>query len=156
MPEHRLSKSNSGRPLESAGDSSILANMTKARRNGLYLTIVGCAVFLFLGIALGRTSPASMIDFKVPYFGARCLLEHCDPYKQSAVLRICDAAGGRGPAESPGIRLSATRFVYQPTIFLFTAPFAMPKFGPAEELWMLLTLFLHCSHYGDAPGKTRR
>jgi Glycosyltransferase family 87 len=114
--------------------------MTKARRDGLYLMLIGCAVFLFLGIALERLSPASMIDFKVHYFGARCLLEHCDPYKQSDVLRIYDAEGGHGPAETLGSRLSATRFVYQPTIFLFTAPLAMLKFGPAEELWMLLTL----------------
>jgi hypothetical protein len=44
--------------------------MTKARRDGLYLVLVGYAVFLFLGMALERTSPASMIDFKVPYVGA--------------------------------------------------------------------------------------
>ena len=99
--------------------------MTKARRDGLYLMLVGCSVFLFLGIALERASPAPMIDFKIPYFGARCLLEHCDPYNQSNVLRIYDAEGGPGPAENLGIRLGATRFVYQPTIFLFTAPLAM-------------------------------
>ena len=114
--------------------------MTKARRDGLYLMFIGCAVFLFLGFALKGAPSASTIDFKIPYLGARCLLEHCDPYKQSDVLRICDAEGGHDPAETLRICLSASRFVYQPTIFLFTAPLAMLKFGPAEELWMLLTL----------------
>jgi Glycosyltransferase family 87 len=112
--------------------------MTKARRDGLYLMLVGCAVFL--GIALERASPAPMINFKIPYFGARCLLEHCDPYKPSDVQRIYDAERGHGPAVTLGIRLSPSRFVYQPTIFLFTAPLAMLKSRPAEELWILLAL----------------
>ena len=102
--------------------------------------LAGCAVFLFLGISLERASPAPMIDFKIPYFGARCLLEHCDPYTPSDVQPVYDGERGHGPAETLEIRLSPTRFVYQPTIFLFTAPLAMLKFRPAEELWMLLTL----------------
>ena len=39
--------------------------MKKARMDGLYLLLLGSAVFLLLGTALESVSPVSMIDFKV-------------------------------------------------------------------------------------------
>jgi hypothetical protein len=114
--------------------------MTKARLDGLYLMLVGCAVFLLLGLTLESTSPESMIDFKVPYYSARCLLLHCDPYKQADVMQVYKAEHGERAGETARDTLNATRFVYPPTLFLFTVPLAALTFGPAHLIWLILTL----------------
>ena len=55
--------------------------MTKARLDALYLLLLGSAVFLLLGAALEYSSPVSMADFKAVYYGARCMIQHVDPYR---------------------------------------------------------------------------
>ncbi len=111
---------------------------TKARKGGLYLVLLGSAMFLVLGTALESISSVSMIDFKVVYFSTRCLLHHCDPYNEGQVLRVYKAEGGRHPSESPRDLQVLTQFMYLPTVFSFTIPFAILPFGPAHILWMML------------------
>lgn len=112
--------------------------MTTARRDGLYLLLLGSAMFLVLGTALERISSVSMIDFKVVYYSARSLVHHRDPYSESQVLRVYQANGGGRPEESTRDRQVITRFMYLPTAFSFTIPFAILGFGPAHLLWMTL------------------
>ncbi len=57
--------------------------MRKERLDGLYLMLLGCVVLLLLGGAGAKTSGAAMQDFKVLYYPARCLLQHCDPYNET-------------------------------------------------------------------------
>ncbi len=114
--------------------------MKKARMDGLYLLLMGSAVFLFLGAALESVSPVAQIDFKPLYFSARCLLHHCDPYQESEVLRIYRAEEGADPPGTATGRAVVTRFVYLPTAFVFTVPFAVLSYGPAHLVWMTLIL----------------
>jgi hypothetical protein len=67
-------------------------------------------------------------------------MKHCDPYNEGDVLRIYRAAGAEYPLETATARLIATRYIYPPTAFLFTVPFAMLPWGPARVLWMTLTV----------------
>jgi hypothetical protein len=62
--------------------------MTKARLDGLYMLLLGSVVLILLGTVLGRISPNPMNDFKVDYYSARCLIQHCDPYNEGELLRI--------------------------------------------------------------------
>jgi hypothetical protein len=89
---------------------------------------------------LVTTSPIPVKDFKAMYFSARCLLQHCDPYNEDEVSRIYRAEGRDFPLEAAIDRQTATRYVYPPTAFAFTVPFAMLPWGPARILWMLLTV----------------
>ena len=114
--------------------------MNKARKDGLNLLLLGSAVFLFLGTALESVSPVAMIDFKVVYFSARCLLHHSDPYNQSNVLRTYKAEAGERPLESARDLQVVTQYMYLPTAFSFTVPFAMLPFGPAHLLWLALVV----------------
>ncbi len=114
--------------------------MKKARKDGLYLLLLGSAVFLFLGTALESVSPSSMSDFKVVYYSARCLLHHSDPYNESNVLRTYRDEGGERPSESARDLQVVTQYIYLPTAFSFTVPFAMLPFGPAHLLWMALVV----------------
>jgi len=114
--------------------------MTRARLDGLYLLLLGaCPVFLLLGFLLVTSSAIPMGDFKSSYFSARCLIQHCDPYRESEVLRIYQAEGAEPPSESALDRQTATRYVYPPTGFSCTLPLAMLPWGSARILWMLLT-----------------
>lgn len=114
--------------------------MTKARLDGLYLLLLGSLVLLLLGGAGEIRSRVTMQDFKVVYYPARCLIQHCDPYNESAVLRVYQAEGGESAFDTANQRQFATRYIYLPTAFLFTTPFALLPWGPAHILWMALTV----------------
>lgn len=113
--------------------------MTKARLDSLYLMLLGCMVFVLLGGAGAKTSGAAMQDFKVLYYPARCLLQHCDPYNENAVMAMYRFEGGESPSDTANMLLFATRYIYLPTAFPFTVPFAMLPLGIAQALWMVLT-----------------
>ena len=74
--------------------------MTKARLDGLYLLLLGSVVFVLLGAVLERTAPAPMLDFRALYYPARCLLQHCDPYNETEVLRVYQAEGVYGSSDT--------------------------------------------------------
>ncbi|HMD78283.1 MAG TPA: glycosyltransferase family 87 protein [Terracidiphilus sp.] len=114
--------------------------MTRARLDGLCLLLLGSTVLLLLSIALHNAVPAGTTDFKPSYFSARCLIQHGDPYSESEVLRIYRAEGGAplNTATARQIQI-ATRYVYPPTAFSLTVPFAMLPWGPANMLWIALT-----------------
>jgi hypothetical protein len=111
-----------------------------ARRDGLVLLILGSLIFVFLGLALEHASREPMVDFRVVYYPARCLVQHCDPYDESQVLRLYRAEGGDNPADSEKVRQIVTRYFYLPTAFCFTLPFALLPWGPAHILWLMLTI----------------
>jgi len=114
--------------------------MTRTRRDGLYLLLIGTVLFLVLSLALEKTSSTAMQDFRVLYNPARCLLKGCDPYNEGAVLRIAQAEGRDRPSDTTAIRQIVTRYIYPPTSFSFTVPFALLPWGPAHILWMILTI----------------
>ncbi len=113
--------------------------MTKARLDGLYLLLLGSVVFVLLGTVLASTSPVTMADFRGLYFPARCLTQHCDPYNEGEVISMSRAEGGYLPWDTVNDSHFA-RYVYFPTAFCLTVPFAMLPWGPAHLLWLALIL----------------
>lgn len=91
-----------------------------------------------LGFLLATNSPAQ--DFRVVYFPARCLLQHCDPYSESDMLRLYRAEGGESPSVVAGDRVGVTRYIYPPTAFSFTLPFAMLPWRSARVLRTLFSV----------------
>ena len=112
--------------------------MTNARRDGLYFLLLGSLTFILLGAAWENAASAPLLDFRALYYPARCLLQHCDPYNASEVLRVYQAEGVYGSLDTAKQRLMTTRYGYLPTAFSFTIPFAMLPWGPAHILWMAL------------------
>jgi hypothetical protein len=117
--------------------------MTKTRPNGprqdgLYLMLLGSLALVLLGTVLSSTSTVAMIDFRAMYYPARCLIEHCDPYSESEVLRVAQAEGGERPSDRDDSNHFA-RYLYLPPTFSFTVPFAMMPWSVAHILLMALT-----------------
>ena len=113
--------------------------MTKARLDGLYLVLLGSVAFLLLGVALERSAPAPLADFKALYYPSRCLIQHHDPYMESEVRRIYEAEGGNRPLDSAKTYQIATQNVYPPSALFLMAPVAMLPWGPVHILWIALT-----------------
>ena len=110
--------------------------MTRAKSDGLLLVVLGSLVFVIFGATLTTSSPGMMGDFRIQYYPARCLIHQCDPYNEAHVTQTYRAASGdqrNTPAESLQL---ITRYVYPPTAFALTAPFALLAFGPAHWAWM--------------------
>jgi hypothetical protein len=114
--------------------------MTRTRLDSLYLLLFGSVVFTVLGLAMENLSQTPMLDFAVVYNPARCLLQHRDPYNESEVLRIYQAGKENGPFIDPNQHPVTRRFIYLPTAFAITLPFALLSWGPAHILWMTLTI----------------
>jgi hypothetical protein len=110
--------------------------MTKNRLDGIYLLLLGCVVFLLLGAAMENAAKFPLTDFKAIYYPAQTLLQHADPYLQRDVLRVYRAEGGDSLSDTAINRQIATQNQYLPTVFSFSAPFALLPWGPAHLVWL--------------------
>ena len=114
--------------------------MTKARLDGLYLLLLGSVIFVLLGMIVESSAVVTTVDYKVVYYSARCLIRHIDPYQENEVLRVYQAESADRPLESEKVRQIASRYMYLPTAFAVTVPFALLPWGPAHILWLTLTI----------------
>ncbi len=114
--------------------------MTRASRDGFYFFLLGVFLFLVLGVAFGKDSPALTQDFKVVYYPARCLLRGCDPYLENDVLKVYSTDPINHSSDTPKNLQIITRCIYPPTSFFFVVPFALLPWAPAHYLWLTLTV----------------
>ena len=114
--------------------------MTKARLDGLYLLLLGSVIFVLLGVIVESSAVVTTVDYKVVYYSARCLIQHIDPYQENEVLSIYQAESADRPLESEKVRQIVSRYMYLPTAFAVTVPFALLPWGPAHILWLTLTI----------------
>jgi hypothetical protein len=116
--------------------------MTKARLDGLYLLLLGCAAFLLFGFALEHILDTGMGDFKAVYYSSLTLVEHHDPYRESDLLQTFQSHGGQFsaiPASAAAERRAILLCINMPATLMLLAPFALLSWGPAHILWMSLT-----------------
>lgn len=111
--------------------------MTKPRLNGFLLVLLGATIFVALGFSWERDSPAAMVDFKAVYYGTRCLLQHGDPYRESALLHLYLAEDTEPEAKKIALSGVESLYVNLPTAFPFLVPFGLLPWGPAHLAWML-------------------
>jgi hypothetical protein len=113
--------------------------MKKSRQDGLYLLLVGIAAFVLFAVALRFSSGGSMIDFKMVYHRAGCLVQGCDPYLKTTSPRPDRSQLIEPSRDALEQSQFDTIFVYLPAALPFVAPFAMLSWWVASSLWMLLT-----------------
>ncbi len=116
--------------------------MTNPRQDAFYLMLLGSIFFALVGFATQRISYLGMIDFKEFYSGARCLIEHHDPYRESdlgAVYHELANVLPYVPITAAWQRTNASLTPNFPTTFLLVAPFALLPWKLATAIWTLLT-----------------
>src|ERR1700721_1261639 len=110
---------------------------TVARRDGLYLRLVGPAAFLLLGGRLMNFNRVPLLDFRTAYYSGECLLQQCDPYSEADIARLYAQRVERWPVSARN-KPVITRNIYPPSAFAFTIPLALLPFDAAQILWCLL------------------
>lgn len=118
-----------------------LPQTINARRDGLLIVFLGCAIFVSVGTALQLLSTQSLQDFKVVYYGARCIIAGSDPYRDENVLRIYEADAGKSRlrADDSSQQQAISRFLYLPSVSVLVAPFALLPWSIAHLSWMTAT-----------------
>lgn len=103
--------------------------MTRKKTDSLYLLLLGATIF----VAFGWNG--SMGDFKVVYYGAKCLAQHGDPYKPDDLLRGEAVQDLRDPIQRQSVSLS----VYLPTVYLLAYPIMLLGWQLGHFVWTFLT-----------------
>lgn len=114
--------------------------MKQARLDGLYLFLLGCTLFVFIGIEVEHAADWAMIDFKALYYPSKTFLEHGDPYNPADVTRVLQREG-LVTTGAPEIQdWVQAHFFYPPSIFVVSLPAAMLPFKWSHLVWMGLSL----------------
>jgi len=115
--------------------------MARARWIGLLLILASAGISILWALDLERSPSGGMADFKAVYYGARCLIQHSDPYIEGDFLRVYRAEGGEFPSDPAMLRIfrrAVPVCINLPTTLFLAAPFSLLAWGPAHLLWMLL------------------
>ncbi len=86
-----------------------------------------------------------MVDFGALYYGARCAIQHMDPYEPAPVQREFEKDGGHfsTTASDEGMgQIVVTRIDNLPTTMFLTLPIALLPWSVAQNVWMVLTAAL--------------
>ena len=118
----------------------MIGSMSRVRRTGLYWMLLSSGISVLWGFFIAQTA-GGMADFQAVYYGARCLVDHRDPYQEAEFLRVYQEAGRGFPADlknSNLLRRAIPVCINLPTALVLTAPFAILAWGPAHLLWLTL------------------
>ncbi len=111
------------------------------KRIALLLLCIGFSAALTYQVRQRAHGTIVMTDLGELYYGARCAMQHIDPYDPSAVLREFTAAGGRFRSDAVGEeanRIGVTNCINLPTGLFLAIPFALLPWGLAQGLWVVL------------------
>jgi len=112
--------------------------ITGRRWASVALLAMGAAILVWMGGALSQAKPLGGLDFRALYEGAAVLIHHHDPFNPADVRAYYDMTGdARLYPEWALYTLSLLN--YLPTIYPFTAPFALLPWQLAQGLWTGLT-----------------
>jgi Glycosyltransferase family 87 len=115
--------------------------MSKTRPMSVLLILLSSAVSITLGILLDHGSMAGTSSYRAVYYGARCILDHADPYNPSEFLRIYQTESGALPSEATPKKLflrAVMVCVNLPTTLFLVIPLALIPWGLSHVLWLIL------------------
>jgi hypothetical protein len=99
------------------------------------------AIFIAWGSFIAMTSYSGRGAFKAIYYGARCLMQHSDPYNPAVLQQFYESEGGKfppNPADALLFRRAMLVCVNLPTSLFLIAPLALLPWKTASLLWMAL------------------
>jgi Glycosyltransferase family 87 len=117
--------------------------MKSKRAAVIFLLCASSFSALLWGLALARAARGVILDFKIVYYGARCLVQHGDPYSERELMQGYLADGGETvPQAAQGYRTQqiVASQMYLPSAALFTAPFGVLSWPIAYFTWIALSV----------------
>lgn len=127
-------------PVNPAEDRGVPTSTARraSKSDGVYIIFLGSSIILLLALTLMiHPSQSTAKDFRVVYFPTRTLLAGLNPYNPEHVLQTVRLAGEESSIAEPVDREIQARYVYPPTTFAFTIPFALLAWRAAFILWMV-------------------
>lgn len=115
------------------------------RQISVFLILLSASLAVIWAHGVGRSVPGGLLGFQGVYYGARCLIDHCDPYNAGQLDQFYRREAGEHLAERPEQRQAITLYVNLPTTFLFVAPFAFLPWASAHTLWLALIVVCMCT-----------
>jgi hypothetical protein len=115
--------------------------MPNARLKSVLLILLCSAFSIVTGRWLDQSSGAGTSSYRAVYYGARCLLQHADPYNPDEFSRIYMAESGalpRDPAHRPRFLRAVMVCVNLPTTLFLLIPLALLPWGLSHVLWLAL------------------
>jgi hypothetical protein len=122
----------------------LLAKGSNNGKTAAAVSILLCVCSLFAlgwGMVSARAARGVILDFRIIYYGARCLVQGHDPYNENELLRIHFANGGEPIPKTfeGGPMVVAFRQVYLPSAEMLIAPFGLLPWPRAYLIWIILT-----------------
>jgi hypothetical protein len=115
--------------------------ITSTQRKALLCLLLSGAIFVSWGSWIAVSSFSGMGAFKAVFYGARCLMQHRDPYNPAVFLDEYQSAGNRLPTDAKDalfFRRAMLSCVNLPTSLLLIAPLALLPWKAASLCWMAL------------------
>lgn len=116
--------------------------MKNSRWVSAFILLICGGVSIVWGFSIGRTVSDGPLDFQAVYYGARCLIQHHNPYNAREFEEIYRAEGGDHPFDSTDSyrrNQTVTLCINLPATLLLIAPFTALTIGKAQVAWMILT-----------------
>ena len=111
------------------------------RSMSVVLILLSSGISILTGILLDRASPGTTENYRAVYYGARCLLNHADPYKPADFLRVYMSESGELPVAPTKKQLflrATVVCVNLPTALFLVVPLAMLPWSLSQFLWLSL------------------
>lgn len=109
------------------------------------VVLILCIGIPYLWAASIRSASHGLVranDFGAVYYGARCVLQHKDPYDPATALHEFEADGGKFAAKDPKQEKSdlsvISEEVYPPTALLLVSPLARLRWPLLQTVWLTL------------------
>jgi len=115
--------------------------MPNVRLKSVLLILLCSAFSIVTGRWLDQSSGAGTSSYRAVYYGARCLLQHSDPYDPDAFSRIYMAESGalpRDPTHRPLFLRAVMVCVNLPTTLFLLIPLALLPWGLSHTLWLVI------------------
>jgi hypothetical protein len=115
--------------------------ITSTERKALLCLLLSGAIFISWGSLIAMASYSGMGAFKAVFYGARCLMQHSDPYNPAVLQRVYRSEGGTlpsDPAKALFFRRAMLVCVNLPTALFLVAPLALLPWKMACLCWMAL------------------
>jgi hypothetical protein len=114
--------------------------MTRNRRDGLQIVLLGGVLVFLIGAIIARVNHYGMSDFIQSYYAPRCLMQHHDPYQESQLWAVYSAEAKTLPTDPETLKWMHEILLAPniPTTMMLFVPLSLLPWQVAVTVWMAM------------------